>query len=51
VTAVTPATSNPAHMLDDIGGGIGRLPDDATRKRMAEFVDALPEAPPRRRGD
>jgi len=51
VTAVTPATSNPAHMVDDIGGGIGRLPSEAMRTRMAEFVDALPEAPPRGRGD
>jgi len=49
VTAVTPATSNAEHMLDNIGGGIGRLPDEATRKRMAEFVDALPPAPPRQR--
>jgi aryl-alcohol dehydrogenase-like predicted oxidoreductase len=49
VTAVTPATSNAQHMVDDIGGGIGRLPDEAMRKRMVEFVDALPPAPPRRR--
>jgi aryl-alcohol dehydrogenase-like predicted oxidoreductase len=48
VTAVTPATSNPEHMVDDIGGAIGRLPSEATRQRMAEFVDALPPAPPRR---
>ncbi len=48
VTAVTPATSNAEHMIDDIGGGIGRVPDQATRKRMAEFVDALPAAPGRR---
>src|SRR5687768_15501521 len=47
VTAVTPATSNPLHMADDIGGGMGRLPDEATRKRMAEFIDALPPAPGR----
>jgi aryl-alcohol dehydrogenase-like predicted oxidoreductase len=44
VTAVTPATSQPKNMLDNIGGGIGRLPDEATRKRMADFVDALPSA-------
>jgi aryl-alcohol dehydrogenase-like predicted oxidoreductase len=49
VTAATPATSNAEHMADDIAGGIGRLPDEAMRKRMAEFVDALPPAPPRRR--
>jgi aryl-alcohol dehydrogenase-like predicted oxidoreductase len=39
-------TTNPAHMLDNIGGAIGRLPDEAMRKRMADFVDALPPAPP-----
>ena len=35
-------TTKAAHMLDNVGGGIGRLPNAATRKRMAEFVDALP---------
>jgi aryl-alcohol dehydrogenase-like predicted oxidoreductase len=39
-------TTSPAHVLDNIGGGIGRLPSEATRKRMAEFVDALPTPPP-----
>ncbi|MEP6835481.1 MAG: aldo/keto reductase, partial [Gemmatimonas sp.] len=29
ITAVTPATSKAANMLDNIGGGIGRLPDEA----------------------
>lgn len=48
VTVVTPATSNPRHMADNIGGGIGRLPDEAIRTRMAAFVDALPPAPSRR---
>lgn len=47
VTVVTPATSQARHMVDNIGGGIGRLPDDAMRKRMAELVDALPPAPAR----
>ena len=46
VTAVRAGTSQAKHMLDNIGGGIGRLPDEATRKRMAELVDALPPAPP-----
>jgi aryl-alcohol dehydrogenase-like predicted oxidoreductase len=50
VTVVTPATSQARHMADNIGGGIGRLPDEATRQRMAELVDALPPAPARRRG-
>jgi aryl-alcohol dehydrogenase-like predicted oxidoreductase len=49
VTVVTPATSQARHMVDNIGGGIGRLPDDATRRRMIELVDALPAAPPRNR--
>jgi len=35
-------TTKPAHMLDNIGGGMGRLPNEAMRKRMAGFVDALP---------
>jgi aryl-alcohol dehydrogenase-like predicted oxidoreductase len=42
VTAITPATSKPHHMLDNIGGAIGRLPDEAMQKRMVEFIDALP---------
>ncbi len=50
VTVVTPATSQARHMADNIGGGSGRLPNEATRKRMAEFIDALPPAPGRGRG-
>ena len=48
VTVVRTGTTKPAHMLDNIGGGIGRLPNEAMRKRMAEFVDTLPAdtAPP-----
>lgn len=44
VTAVTPATSQAKNMLDNIGGGIGRLPTAATRVRMTQLVDALPAA-------
>ncbi|MCU0618104.1 MAG: aldo/keto reductase [Gemmatimonadaceae bacterium] len=44
VTAVTPATSQAKNMIDNIGGGIGRLPDAATRQKMAVLVDALPPA-------
>jgi len=50
VTVVTPATSQARHMIDNIGGGMGRLPDQSKRERMVELVDALPPAPPRRRG-
>ena len=49
ITVARVGTTKPHHMLDNIGGGTGRLPDAATRKRMAEFIDALPPvtiAPP-----
>jgi aryl-alcohol dehydrogenase-like predicted oxidoreductase len=44
ITCVTPATSKPKNMLDNIGAAYGELPDEATRQRMAEYVDALPSA-------
>ena len=44
VTAVTPATSQPRNMADNMGAAVGRLPDEAMRRRMAEYVDALPTA-------
>jgi aryl-alcohol dehydrogenase-like predicted oxidoreductase len=44
VTVVTPATSKVRHLADNLGGGVGRLPDAAARKRMADYVDALPRA-------
>jgi aryl-alcohol dehydrogenase-like predicted oxidoreductase len=42
VTAATPATSRPHHMADNMGAAIGRLPDEATRRRMVEHIEALP---------
>jgi aryl-alcohol dehydrogenase-like predicted oxidoreductase len=42
VTVVRAGTTQAKHMLDNIGGGIGRLPDEATRKRMTTIVDSLP---------
>jgi aryl-alcohol dehydrogenase-like predicted oxidoreductase len=42
VTAVTPATSKPHHMLDNMTAARGRLPDQAERARMVEFISALP---------
>jgi hypothetical protein len=50
VTAVRVGTTKPHHMLDNIGGGIGRLPDEATRQRMAQFIDALPPVAVPQRG-
>jgi aryl-alcohol dehydrogenase-like predicted oxidoreductase len=46
VTVVRVGTTKAAHMLDNLGGGIGRLPDEAMRKRMAALVDGLPPTPP-----
>jgi aryl-alcohol dehydrogenase-like predicted oxidoreductase len=42
VTTVTPATSQARHMVDNMGGAMGRLPDEAMRRRMVAYVDALP---------
>jgi aryl-alcohol dehydrogenase-like predicted oxidoreductase len=44
VTVATPATSQARNMVDNLGGGVGRVPDEAMRKRMVAFVDALPSA-------
>jgi aryl-alcohol dehydrogenase-like predicted oxidoreductase len=44
VTAITPATSRPRNMADNMGAAVGRLPDAATRRRMIEVIDALPTA-------
>lgn len=44
VTVVTPATSKPKHMLDNIGAAMGELPDKTLQKRMADFIDGLPSA-------
>ena len=41
VTAVTPATSNPRHMIDNLGAAMGRLPDEAARQRMIGHIDSL----------
>jgi hypothetical protein len=46
VTVARVGTTKATHMLDNMGGGIGRLPNEATRKRMAAFIDALPALPP-----
>lgn len=41
-TCVTPATSKPKNMLDNIGAAYGELPDGPMRARMEQFIDALP---------
>jgi aryl-alcohol dehydrogenase-like predicted oxidoreductase len=42
ITVARVGTTKPHHMVDNMGGGIGRLPDEANRKRMAELIDSLP---------
>jgi aryl-alcohol dehydrogenase-like predicted oxidoreductase len=46
VTVVRTGTTKAAHMLENIGAGMGRLPNEATRKRMAALMDAFPPTPP-----
>lgn len=41
VTCVIPATRNPKHMMDNMGAGLGRLPDAALRQKMADYFTAL----------
>jgi diketogulonate reductase-like aldo/keto reductase len=39
VTCAIPATTNPAHMRENMGALAGRLPDEALRRRMAADFD------------
>jgi aryl-alcohol dehydrogenase-like predicted oxidoreductase len=41
VTCVLTETANPEHLLDNLGAGMGRLPDAATRSRMLELVQSF----------
>ncbi|HZT50367.1 MAG TPA: aldo/keto reductase [Stellaceae bacterium] len=41
VTAVIPGTSDPAHMADNLGAMLGRLPDQAERSRMVRYIESL----------
>jgi aryl-alcohol dehydrogenase-like predicted oxidoreductase len=44
VTVAVPGTGDPAHMLENLGGGQGRLPTAEHMRRMIALVDALPQA-------
>jgi aryl-alcohol dehydrogenase-like predicted oxidoreductase len=46
VTVVRAGTTQAKHMLDNIGGGIGRLPNETTRRRMVQLVDSWPQVGP-----
>jgi diketogulonate reductase-like aldo/keto reductase len=38
VTCVIPGTSKPRHMLDNLGAGVGPLPDPTQRERMRQIL-------------
>ena len=41
VTAAIPATTQPGHMDENMGAGLGRLPDQPRRRRMSALFDRL----------
>jgi diketogulonate reductase-like aldo/keto reductase len=40
VTCAIPGTGNPKHMADNLGAGVGNLPNVEQRKQMAEYFNA-----------
>ncbi len=44
VTCVTPATSKPRNMLDNMGAAVGELPGEAMQRRMVAYIESLPSA-------
>jgi aryl-alcohol dehydrogenase-like predicted oxidoreductase len=41
VTCAIPGTSRVAHLRDNLGAGMGRLPDAKTRRRMVEHLEQM----------
>ena len=41
VTCVIPATGKPKHLIDNMGAGLGRLPNEKTRRRMVATMESL----------
>jgi len=41
VTVVLTETGDPAHMAENVAAGVGRLPDEATRRRMREVAATI----------
>ncbi|MRG44091.1 aldo/keto reductase [Chitinophaga sp. SYP-B3965] len=41
VNCVIPGTSNPKHLVDNMGAGYGRLPDENGRKKMLDVIKDL----------
>jgi aryl-alcohol dehydrogenase-like predicted oxidoreductase len=45
VTVAAPGTGDPEHMIDNLGGGRGRIPTEEHVRRMIEWERNLPAAP------
>ena len=41
VNCVLTETANPEHLVDNLNAGYGRLPDEAMRERMFDYVQAI----------
>ncbi len=41
ITCVIPATNKPHHLKDNMQGGVGRMPDAKTRRRMTKLMSSL----------
>ena len=41
VTTVLTETANPKHVRDNLGGGVGRLPDEKTRAKMRDLIQSF----------
>lgn len=41
VTCAIPGTSKPHHMADNLGAGMGALPDETVREKMVGFIESL----------
>jgi diketogulonate reductase-like aldo/keto reductase len=41
VTCAIPATSDPEHLVDNMGAALGRLPDEPARRRMVGVFESL----------
>lgn len=41
LTNLIPATSNPRHLADNMNAGLGRVPDEAMRRKMVGFFESL----------
>ena len=39
MTCIIPATSNPAHMIENLDAGRGELPDQKIRREMVAWVE------------